>query len=42
MFRLKRPFSDFDNFLAKRVLYNIRKPRGDVEISSTFYMLLLS
>jgi len=27
----------FDNFLAKRVLYNMPKPRGDVEISSSFY-----
>jgi len=24
----------FDNFLAKRVFYNMPKPRGDVEISS--------
>jgi len=32
----------FDNFLAKRILYNMPKPRGDVEISSTFYVLLLS
>jgi len=29
-------------FLAKRVLYNMPKPRGDVEISSSFYVLLLS
>jgi len=29
-----------DNFLAKRVLYNTPKPRGDVEISSSFYVLL--
>jgi len=32
----------FDDFLTKRVLYNIPKPCGDVEISSSFYMLLLS
>jgi len=32
----------FDNFLTKRVLYNMLKPRGDVEISSSFYVLLLS
>ena len=31
----------FDNFLAKRVLYNMPKPRGD-EMSSSFYVLLLS
>jgi hypothetical protein len=31
-----------DNFLAKRVLYNMPKPRGDVEISSSFYVLLLT
>ena len=40
-FGLQRPSSGFDNFLAKRVLYNMPKPRGDVEISS-FYVLLLS
>jgi len=39
-FGLLRPSSGFDNFLAKRVLYNMSKPRGDVEISS-FYLLLL-
>ena len=27
------PSSGFDNFLAIRVLYNMAKPRGDVEIS---------
>jgi len=27
-----------DNFLAKRVLYNMSKPHGDVEISSSFYV----
>ena len=27
--------SGFDNFLAIRVLYNMPKPRGDVEISSS-------
>jgi len=32
----------FDNFLAKRVLYNMPKLCGDVEISSSFYVLLLS
>jgi len=41
-FGLQRPSSDFDNFLAKRVLYNMPTPRGDVEISSSFYVLLLS
>ena len=40
-FGLYRPFSGFDNFLAKRVLYNMPKPRGDVEISSSFYVILL-
>jgi len=34
--------SGFDNFLAKRVLYNMPKLRGDVEISSSFYVLLVS
>jgi len=29
----------FNNFLAKRVLYNMPKPRGDFEISLSFYML---
>jgi len=28
----------FDNFLAKRVLYNMPKPCGDVEISSSFFL----
>jgi len=32
----------FDNFLAKGVIYNMSKPRGDIEISSSFYVLLLS
>jgi len=41
-FGLQRPSSGFDNFLAKRVLYNMAKPRGDVEISSSFYVLSLS
>jgi len=27
----------FDDFLAKRVLYDMPKPCGDVEISSSFY-----
>ena len=30
-FGLQRPSLGFDNFLAKRVLYNMPKPRGDVE-----------
>jgi len=34
-FDLQRPSSNFDNFLAKRVLYNMPKPRGDVEISTS-------
>ena len=29
-------------FLAKRVLCNMHKPSGDVEISSSFYVRLLS
>ena len=33
-FGLERPSSGFDSFLAKRFLYNVPKPRGDVEISS--------
>jgi len=37
-----RSSSGFDNFLAKTVLYNMPKPRGDVEITSSFYVLLLS
>ena len=41
-FGLQRPSSGFDNFLAKRVLCNMPKPCGDVEISSLFYVLLLS
>ena len=41
-FGLQWQSSGFDNFLAKRVLYNMPKPRGDVEISSSFYVLLLS
>ena len=41
-FDLWRPSSSFDNFLSKRVLYNMPKTRGDVEISSSFYVLLLS
>jgi len=40
-FGLQWPSSGFDNFLVKRVLYNMPKPRGDVEISS-FYVILLS
>jgi hypothetical protein len=32
----------FDSFLAKRVLYNMPKPLGDVGISSSFCVLLLS
>jgi len=34
--------TSFDNFLAERFLYNMLKPRGDVQISSSFYVLLLS
>jgi len=41
MFRPIAAIFGFDNFLAKRVLYNMSKPRGDVEISS-FYVLLFS
>ena len=40
-FGLQRPSSGFDKFVAKRVLYNMPKPRGDFEISSSFYVLLL-
>jgi len=39
MFRPIAAILNFDNFLAKRVLYNMPKPRGDVEISSPFYVL---
>jgi len=42
MFGLQRSSLGFDKFLPKRVLYNMPKPRGDVEISSSFYVLLLS
>jgi len=42
MFRPIAAIFRFDTFLAKRVLYNMPKPRGDVEISSSFYVLLLS
>jgi hypothetical protein len=31
----KRPSSGFDNFLAIRVIYNMHKPRFDVQISSS-------
>ena len=41
MFRPIAAIFTFDYFLAKRVLY-MSKPRGDVEISSSFYVLLLS
>jgi len=41
-FGLWRPSSGFDNFLAKRDFYNMPKPRGDVEISLSFYVILLS
>ena len=41
MFRPIAAIFKFDNFLAKRVLYSMSTPRGDVEISS-FYVLLLS
>jgi len=33
------PSSSFDNFLAERVLYNMPKPRGYVEISLSLYVL---
>jgi len=42
MFRPIAAIFRFDNFLDKRVLYIMPKPRGDVEISSSFYVLLLS
>ena len=42
MFRPIATIFRFDNFLAKSVLYNMYKPRSDVEISSSFYVLLLS
>jgi len=42
MFRPMAAIFSFDNFLAKMVLYNMSKPRSDVEISSSFYVLLLS
>ena len=35
-FGLLRPSSSFDNFLAKRVSYNMPKPSGDIENSSSF------
>ena len=41
MFRPIAAIYMFDNFLAKRVLHNMSKPRGDVEISSSIYVLLL-
>ena len=41
-FGLQRPSSGFDNFLAKRVLYNMPKLCSDVEISSSFHLLLFS
>jgi len=34
-FGLWRPSSGFDNFLVIRVIYNMHKPRDDVEISSS-------
>jgi hypothetical protein len=36
MFRPIVAISGFDNFLAKRVLYNMPKQRCDVEITSSF------
>ena len=42
MFRPLAAITGFDSFLAKRVVYNMPKPRGDVEISTSFYVLLLS
>jgi len=41
-FDLWRPSSGFNNFLAKRVLYNMPEPRGNVATSSWLYVLLLS
>ena len=42
MFRPIAVISGFVSFLAKRVLYNMPKPRGDIKISPSFYVLLLS
>jgi len=42
MFRPIAAIFIFDNVLAKRVLYNMPKPYGDVQISSSFYVIFLS
>jgi len=42
MFRPIEVIFSFDNFLTKRVLYNMSKPLGDLEISSSFYVRYLS
>jgi len=42
MFRPIAAIFSFDHFLAKRVLNNTPELRGDVEISSSFYVFLLS
>ena len=35
-FGLQRPSSGFDSFLAIRVIYNMHKPRGDLNIATRF------
>ena len=35
-------FQVFTTFLLKEFFYNMPKPRGDVQISSSYYVLLLS
>jgi len=40
MFRPIETIFRFDNFLDKRVLYNMSKPRGDVEISYILYIYI--
>ena len=42
MFRPIAPIFRFWQFSAKRVLYNMPKPRGDFEILSSFCVVLLS
>jgi len=39
MFRPLAAIFRFWQFSAKRILYNMPKPRGDVEISSSFCVL---
>jgi len=39
-FGLWRPSSGFNNFLAIRVIYNMNKPRGDVEISKNATIII--